>query len=383
MSRAAFLFGSGISFASNAPDVASITKSLLNGAWWQHTDERFYPRRSEEEQVSVGVARNAQEFLRLIGREIEPHLIAREKRQPNYEDIYAAVRQILDDETGEITNPLIADSLIKIKAASADFHIEIAPHIGENTFASLVSRAVDLIQSAVYQGLSPAKQPMKLKIVSDVIQKVGETDIFSLNHDLLIETQGSNAGITLLDGFGEPAGDVRIFNGAWRIGEPAARLVKLHGSINWYIVRSGEWDQFAIIKGNPDHARDGMGALLNPLSVLPMFLTGTTVKERAYGIGPFGELFSLFRTLLSRHRTLICSGYGWGDKGINARLRQWLRDAKENRIVILDMKPEEQIATTHMWWSRWEGYKDTGKVVYIPKWLSDCSLNDLSPFFDP
>ena len=383
MSRAAFFLGSGVSYASGAPTVASITDNLLNGAWFPHTDWRFYPRPLNEGRDSLSVAQRAQDLLRLIKKQIDPHLSVREMRTSNYEDIYAAARQIFGDEIGETTNPLLADPIAKIKAASANLYSGQEHHIHKNEFASLLDRAIDLVQSAVYHGLAPVKKPIDLRIISDTMRHAEETDIFSLNHDVLIETQAADAGVTLIDGFGETQGDVRIFNGAWRVGDPVFRLLKLHGSINWYLIRFSEWDQFATVKGNPDYARDGAGKLLNPLGVLPMFLTGTTVKEQAYGISLFGELFTAFRALLSRHRTLICSGYGWGDKGINTRLRQWLRDARENRIVILHNGPEEHVAQTRMWWASWGDYKAAGKVIFVRKWLSECSLEDLVPYFDP
>ncbi|OHE85572.1 MAG: hypothetical protein A3G75_13720 [Verrucomicrobia bacterium RIFCSPLOWO2_12_FULL_64_8] len=310
-------------------------------------------------------------------------MLNREKHDANYEDLYAASRHLLDDETGESINPLLADALTKIKAASSHLHVDQEYHIDKNPFASLVDRASDLVQWSVYHGLATLKGPVDLKIVSDVMQHTSETNVFSLNHDLLIEAQANAAGINVLDGFGEPNGDTRIFNGGWRLEERVVRLLKLHGSINWFLYRFVEWDQFARVDGDPYHARDAAGKLVDPLHVLPRFLTGTTVKEQAYGIPPFGDLFATFRALLSRHCTLICSGYGWGDKGINTRLRQWLRDAKENRIVILHHGPEERVAHTRMWWARWNDYRTAGKVVFIPKWLSECTLDDLNRYFDP
>jgi len=383
MSRVAFLLGSGISYASGAPTVTALTDSVLNGAWWQHTDLRFYPRPSSEEQISAGIARLAQEFLCRLSQEITPHLQMRENRSPNYEDIYAAARQLLDDETGEILSPLIAATLKKIKGNMVDLCAEVEPHIDGNAFASLTEKAIDLIQFVVFHGLAPVQKPVKLRILTDITRHVEETNIFSLNHDLLLEAQANEANVRLVDGFGKRIHDVRIFNGDWSINDDVARLIKLHGSINWNVIRSGAIDQFATILGNSESARGIDGKLINSTSITPLFLTGTTVKERAYGIGPFGELFNAFRSLLSRHRTLVCSGYGWGDKGINIRLRQWLRDAKENRIVLLDARQEEEIAGTRMWWARWDMYKAAGKVVHIRKWLGDCTLEDLKPYFDP
>lgn len=113
-----------------------------------------------------------------------------------------------------------------------------------------------------------------------------------------------------------------------------------------------------------------------------MFLTGTTVKEQAYGVGLVGEIFSKFREVLSNHHTLICCGYGWGDKGINIRLGQWLRDAKENRIIILHGGSKDEILGKRFWYWRWQEYAAAGKVVLVPRWFAGCTLADLEPYFD-
>ena len=111
--------------------------------------------------------------------------------------------------------------------------------------------------------------------------------------------------------------------------------------------------------------------------ILPSFLTGTTVKEQAYGVGLYGELFEQFRHCLRKHRTLIFSGYGWGDKGINVRLNQWLHDHPENKIIILHGNGEEEVRQKRFWVFNWDSYFKAGKVQVIPKWLSDCSVEDL------
>lgn len=202
---------------------------------------------------------------------------------------------------------------------------------------------------------------------------------FSLNHELLIERQLEGSGLQFFDGFGERRGDVRVFSGHWRRDDEVIRLLKLHGSTNWYGFRFPDWDRFAVVNGNVDHAKDEKGRRLDPLSVAPHFLTGTTVKEQTYRYGLIGELFFEFRALLARHRTLI---YGWGDKGINIRLDQWLRDARENRIVILHGDALEGVRCTRFLGFRWDDFHEAGKVPVIPKWLDDCTLADLEPFFD-
>ena len=58
-------------------------------------------------------------------------------------------------------------------------------------------------------------------------------DVFTLNHDLLIEAVLSREGVETIDGFGQPDGDV-----AWWQPDAFALpsrtfFLKLHGSVNW------------------------------------------------------------------------------------------------------------------------------------------------------
>jgi hypothetical protein len=382
VARAAFFFGSGISRLSGAPFVDDITASLLNTAWMPDTAERFYPRPAADGTTSVGVALRAQEFLRAVQRHIEPLVAARESRAVHYEDLYAVALQIFQDETREIPNPLIAEGLAAIKQATAALHEGQDDHVAGNPFASLADRAINLIQWAVYYGLAAAKGPKGMEVISDVARAVGNLDVFSLNHDRLIEAQLKAKGVEFADGFGEQRDGYRIFNSAWCRDALAVRLLKLHGSVNWYLCRFKEWDQFAAFDQDAWHCKDLDGRWVDPLDVKPMFLSGTTVKEQAYGVGLFGDIFTEFRDLLSRHRTLVCCGYGWGDKGINIRLNQWLRNAPENKIVILHHGPLEEITRRRFWGFRWADYVATGKVQVVPKWLSECRLVDMEPFFD-
>jgi hypothetical protein len=137
-----------------------------------------YPRPAGDEQVSLGDALRAQKFLRIIKQRINPHLKAREHREANYEDLYAAVRQIVQDETLEIVNPSIAADVAAIKAASIPLHEGQEHHIDRNAFASLADRASDLVQWAVYFGLARATKPVGMDLISAVGHAVCELDIF-------------------------------------------------------------------------------------------------------------------------------------------------------------------------------------------------------------
>jgi len=379
MSSAAFFFGSGISLASGAPSVGKITDDLLGKEWIAHTDGRFMLRPLSYEGEPRDAVR-AQQFLRRIKAKIEPRLLARERRNPHYEDLFSSVRQIVQDEMLEIPNPLIADFTESLRAETVELHDAQHPHIDDNRFASLADRASILIQWAVAHGISAAKAPQGMNLISELARFVRNLDIFSLNHDLLIEAQLDRDGVPFFDGFGNRNGDALIFDSNWPI-DAAVRLYKLHGSVNWYRFQFAEWTQYAKIHRDVNHARDRDGNLLNLMEPTPMFLSGNMVKEQAYGYGLIGDHFIRFRERLSTHHTLVCCGYGWGDKGINIRLDQWLHDAKENRIVILHTGGEAAVASARFWIFRWARLRAAGKVIVIPKWLSDCTLDELKPYF--
>jgi len=381
MTRVAFFFGSGIARDSGAPMVDELTASLLEGAWWAHTDGKFYPCRPEQGPKSLGDALRAQEFLRRLKTEIDPHLLAREDRTANYEDLYAGALQIVQDEMREITNPMIARTVAALKEATATLHVGQKAHIDRNSFASLADRAGDLVQWVVFHGLARVGTPVGMDAIAEVARRVDCVDIFTTNHECLIERRLTASGIPFADGFGGRQGDVRIYAARWDVER--VRVLKLHGSIHWYLFRFPKWDQFAAVEANPGFAKDEHGQLLDDLDPKPLFLTGTTVKEQSYGVSLIGRIFAKFHATLSEHRTLICCGYGWNDKGINIRLDQWLRDAEENRIVILHGNAEEEVTRKRFWYWRWANYTRAGKVMILPKWLRDCTLADLAPFFDP
>ena len=355
--------------------VEEITDALLTGTWESHTDSRFYPSAAP----SSGIAQRAQEFVRIVKAHIDPHLRTRDDRVANYEDLYAAVLQIVQDETFEIINPLIADTLSAIRAATGDLCRDLHPHIDTNTFASLADRATDLVQWVVYHKLAPATKPVGMDAIAAVASALPSVDIFSLNHDLLIEGLLHEAGIPFADGFAERDGDVLRFNWSWNSGVPV-RLYKLHGSVDWYRFRFPTFVQFGKVH-DPEHCKNADGRRLDLLDPKPLFLTGTTVKEQLYGVSVVGELFSQFRSRLSEHHTLICCGYGWSDKGINTRLRQWLFDAPHNRIIVLHNDPADDLSLKRFWYWRWDEFEKAGKVVVVPRWLSECAVADLEPFF--
>ena len=81
--------------------------------------------------------------------------------------------------------------------------------IDDNSFASLAERATDLIQWVVYYGLVLSSKPDGLNVVSAVARAIDQLDIFTLNHDLLLEAQLNQDSIPFKDGFSNQQGDAK------------------------------------------------------------------------------------------------------------------------------------------------------------------------------
>lgn len=365
MARAAFLFGSGISLASGAPRVDTITNLVLG--------------QSDDPAVAC-----AQAFLKLVKAEIDTHLLEQENREANYEDLYAASYQIFQDQKEDITSPLIWRSMEALQNASVEIQRAVPTRGQPTQFLDLLLTANEWIQGAVWQSLRPVTEPKGLSVVAEVAASTETMDVFTLNHDLLLENLFAQSSIPFSDGFAQEDNDFTRFNWSWKSSDKV-RLLKLHGSINWFrfdFTNEGKTTrQYARVVGDHRDARPAAGRAME-VDDQPAVLTGTTVKEQTYGLYLFGEIFSKFRRYLSKHDTIIVSGYGWGDKGINHRLNQWLGDGDDHRIVILHNNPDEVLAEKRFWSGRWGWYSETGKVVLVEKWLSECTLADLAPYFD-
>ena len=145
---------------------------------------------------------------------------------------------------------------------------------------------------------------------------------FTVNHDKLLEdfltNTLNNEEYRLLDGTcntssGDDSGrwDHRVYD-AQENGRKLIKVYKLHGSIR---------------------------CVCNQ----PPVLIGTFNKVFAYNSGPFLELHHRFKRALMDEdcAAIIVCGYGFGDKGVNTRLVEWIRQSPTHRLLIIDPKESE------------------------------------------
>lgn len=373
--------GSGISKPSGLPDVSKLTHALFEPAWYKHTDERFYPL--SEGDNPCAETRLCQELLRRLMERLTPYYQRHRGTDPNYEDLFFILEQLEHEELAWEENAAIEPFLIEVKKLSRDLCVPPSPVYDDYTFQELASTTKDFIQCVVWRRLSFNGKPQGLELLLDLadLSPTEQLTICTLNHDLLVERLFESASVPIVDGFPERNEDLRFFERSQlQQASTGVVLLKLHGSINWWRMRPDNGDPYddkIAIPAKPIRdCHSESGVRFSELASHPEFLTGSFNKIVSYGAGISLALMDEFNHALEQHQYVLMSGYGWGDKGINMRLKNWLWGNRQRKIVLLHEEPEQLRASKGLWAS-FEDFVSDGKLVPIRKWLCDTSLNDV------
>lgn len=136
----------------------------------------------------------------------------------------------------------------------------------------------------------------------------GPVEFFTTNYDTLIEDALALRGVPYDDGFS--GGGIAFWAGYGRETNPTskARVVKLHGSIDWMAPKDGASRLLRV------RHHDAYPAPKNQVVIYPQ-----STKYVNTQLDPFAELFQRFRANLadSSERVLLVCGYSFGDEHIN------------------------------------------------------------------
>lgn len=385
-----FFLGSGISLKSGLPDTKTITDQVLNGQWHAHTDRNFYPGQNPNDYFrETDITPKIQTFLKYLKEYSDDYYKGRGGFEANYEDIFYLVRQIHDELTYESDNPGIKLFIEHLQnkynfGSNPDFsHFDMPLD-----FKEFIWYCEDFINCVVWQSVSTTTTPQGLELITEVISsgKFDKVDIATLNHDLLTEKQLEDLGIKFADGFAAPNGDYCQFEpSVYSDPNSKVRMFKLHGSANWYRIRSEydpvkkeQIDFYAKVLRNHFRMTDGKGNFIgSTLEHYPIFLTGTMNKLADYNFGIIRTIHLIFDQVLYDHNVIIMSGYGWNDKGINGRLQEWLLSSNEHKIILLHEDPESIKKSKSFMWHRYDDLIKWGRLIPVRKWLSDTKLSDI------
>ena len=336
-----FLIGSGVSCGADLPGTKEITKALLQPLRGPAASE--YEHRLG--QYVALLTDEVRSVNRTLGR----------GRHVNYEELAYLCRQIQDSAVGEFENPAVSalhEKLARRLSRSSAFQDEI--HLnGSSRSAHFREEVLDLseeIYSRTEQVLSQEldkaatrPDPFKPLLAASLDEQVS-LDVFTLNHDCLIEQMWGEHGIDFEDGF-RPVAEVNSASflartpqikawdrAAYGRSQKRISLAKLHGSLDWwsYPNTGVEYLPPQKVAGDPSHIDDPRprGQQSRQRWLLPpdrLLLIGTFNKMLAQARGDaFLDLLCLFRGRLQETNALVISGYGFGDKGINGVILEWL-----------------------------------------------------------
>jgi SIR2-like domain len=376
--------GSGVSRPTGLSDVDTLTAAIFEDRWVKHGDSNFYPAPTHQSQCRE--TQRCQKFLSRLVKRVAPYYQEQRGSPPNYEDLFFLVEQVQNDELAWDDNASIQPFREEIKRLSADLSRSPNGIDSKFWFQNLTAISLDFIQCVVWHQLLSTSRPIGFDLLRDLTASPGSEPlvICTVNHDVLVERALHEADIPYIDGFGKAENGIRFFNPAnFRTSEGRAAIIKLHGSINWYRFRrdNGDFgdDAYGIPTGSHWHNRSVDGRRLTTLDAHPHFLTGSYNKIAQYGAGIFLTQMQEFDRALDTHSVIVMSGYGWGDKGINMRLKNWLW-AKHGRRILLLYENLQSLGHSKALFFQFEKLLEKQMLVPIGKWLCDSKIADLAPY---
>ncbi len=334
-----FLAGAGVSIPAGFPGTEEITKFIFDcEECYRHTGGTYVfsscPSLPEVHTEPVSIIKR---FLYFLKEEISQYYDG--KKVVNYEDLFYMASQIADAQSKEYDNPAIQPLLDKILSKGFLDSWEKMEFKRHGLFKEARYYITDAVRYKLWLPLPEDTSYLNLFADAARDKRVNMLDLFSLNHDLLLEQYFMKNNISVIDGFTPLNNGLRCWQASlYEENEPKLRLYKLHGSINWCRVRNKDnplYSQQIIIATDPDYAKDKKGNYLTLLDERS-FLIGTFNKMLEYTAKDiFLQLFCIFRRHLHASSRLIVSGYSFSDKGINSVLIYWLLSNENNSMLII------------------------------------------------
>jgi hypothetical protein len=299
--------------------------------------------------------------------------------ETTYEDLFYLCQQISLWGNGLVDNSMVTPLMEVVERQAGGLLVGEDVLARMSNLASLAQHACFFIESVVAGELQP-----KFVAGFDLIHElatandVEQLTIVTLNHDTLIEQYLMEKEVEFVDGFGERDGDVRWYDDhLYDTQHAKVRIIKLHGSVNWYAFMVNGQSQPAIFVGNDTaQIKDQHAKELRPVFRRPSFLSGIN-KAVAYQRGIYADMHFRFHQLLRECESMVMSGYGWGDTAINFRLDTWLDQSRKNNIVLLHENPQALVEKSLVMASGYDAWIRCGQLKLIQKWLCDVTLSEL------
>jgi hypothetical protein len=328
----ALLLGAGFSIPFGMPSTEDLTelitseeikfvKNTLEDYCTKEEWRKKNPHKIDPDLVEAEAYHNIIRFLYEKEQAIESKLV----RKINFEDIYSLL-YFLAYPSQSACDQRYADGFIEYLDKLSD---------EKKTKLKISWLEQDLLNDLKKRDIKPYSEAMKiLKCIIakelekhygldatllaskfwDHLFKSEKINIFSLNHDLIIEqilehkSKDFQDGFELKNGFQEFTDNFPDNN--------KINFLKLHGSIDWFQVEN------SYVKNYQSNDR--------------AFLTGTQNKYEEYLIDIYSDLKWHYKRLLKDTERLIVIGYSFGDYGVTTEIRNWMLKKMDAKLIIID-----------------------------------------------
>lgn len=383
MRNIAFLIGSGLSSSAGMPSTKDITDQVLSPGL-DNTGQPVHWQASESaaRDREIGLDRILG-FLHCLKQEVDRYYAGHPEHYTDYEDLYYAASQIHDSERGEYDNPAILPFIERIQT-----ELRALPNIGpgetEIPLQALAAAATRYIRDIVWQmliGKPESVDPMASIKGACEDPQLQRIDLFSLNHDMVLERYMESQGIAFTEGFDAPRQGIRYWNpDLFKSPDFHVRLFKLHGSVNWFRLHDDHYGELIGIPANWKYQKNlnARPGTAHPAEGAPLFLAGTFNKMLQYINDIYADLHYQFRYTLRESRHLFVCGYSFGDKGINTRIIEWMHQGDDKLMIVAHPDPEDMKLKARPGIARyWESWQEQGKVCFLPKGIEEVSWEEI------
>jgi hypothetical protein len=385
--KIAFLLGAGTSMAVDMPSTENLSQIIMTGTGIMRHSRGSY-HFGELPYAHIGLkdehVPRVVSFINLIYRYIGEYYSYNSLYSPSYEDICYVITQIADSESGEYDNPALKPLIDRLNIDAKEILSKKNGdlHLDWNLF-DLANESINYIHCIIGIKLSDLPNNLQnLKIITDIIESDVSSNlyIYTLNHDRVIEKLLSSSGLSYGNGFG---------NKYWNKGlldspQNNIHLLKLHGSVNWFIFRSKSNDKYLFRLGSIDgedisEVNDERWNPQDTSPPYPIMLIGTFNKILEYTRYIFADLFYQFRTSLDRINRLIIIGYGFRDKGINSTVLDWVHESIDRKLIIIDPINEDEIKQRARYaiFKSWDDLKKDGRLVFFQRGIEAIEASEL------
>lgn len=314
--------------------------------------------------------------------------------RPDYEALYFACQQLHDHLREEYENPLLEPFLESFSGALAPSSMSTRE---QRWWAKAEVRQLrEHIACVVAWALKEEAPGQSLDLVHRAIldacaDKALSVDIVTLNHDTLLERSLVQAAQDFEDGFERPkavvhGGTMAKWRG-FRRRRGRVRLIKLHGSVDWWRVRreGSDRDVYARMAGEDPTGIGEMSFAIGRSRWVapdpaPEIIVGAFNKLLEY-VRPFHlDSLVVFRRALRAASEVVVSGYSFRDKGVNALLIEWANRNPTSALVVVDpsLNSAEPPSTAHgAIEKKWADWLCRGQLKPVRARFDECAWASL------